>query len=75
MKIGSNEIKMRAMYNENDVRMHTLSKAPEIINSRVMIPLRGTAELYGASVDWDPDEKRIDIVYLTGEVISVDSQL
>lgn len=63
MYVDSVNVSMKAIDNEENIKTYILDKAPMMINSRVMIPLRGVAELYGASLDWDLYTKRIDITY------------
>ena len=39
---------------------------PEIINGRIMLPLRFVAENLGAKVDWEPSIQTITITYPGG---------
>ena len=64
----SNSLKDITM-TENIKRVTTNSKtididvAPQIINNRLMIPLRAVAESIDAKVDWDGTEKTVSIYY------------
>lgn len=50
---------------EDSVSMNYVNKAldatPFILNDRLMIPLRATAEVFSSDVAWDPVRRRVDI--------------
>lgn len=43
------------------VDAYKMDSLPTIINDRTMVPIRCIAELFGATVDWIPDEKTVTV--------------
>ncbi len=43
--------------------VETLDTAPVIINSRLLLPLRAVAEVFGAKVDWDETTRTVLVSY------------
>lgn len=46
-----------------DDQDYELSVAPTIINGKTLVPVRFISEAFGAKVEWEPKEQRIELVF------------
>lgn len=71
LSLGTNIIKLTigsATAYLNDVA-ETLDVAPQIINGRTLLPIRFIAEGFDFDVNWDGDNKIVNIITKTGEAL------
>lgn len=50
----------KAKVNDQDVE---LSVAPTVVNGKTLVPVRFISEAFGAKVEWDAKEQRIDLIF------------
>ncbi|NLV16619.1 MAG: copper amine oxidase N-terminal domain-containing protein [Syntrophomonadaceae bacterium] len=56
LTLGSN----LAVFNDQQL---TLSKAPELVNGEILVPLRSVYEAFGTSVGWQQESKTVSVSY------------
>lgn len=50
----------KAKINDND---YELSVAPTVVNGKTLVPVRFISEAFGAKVEWEAKEQRIDLIF------------
>ena len=66
LQVGNNL--MSVLDKKTEVQtVKTLDAAPVIVNSRLLLPLRAVAEVFGANVNWDNDTRTVLVTYKTGD--------
>ena len=62
LQIGNNL--MSVLDKKTNVQtVETLDASPVIINSRLLLPLRAVAEVFGATVNWDDKTRTVSVAY------------